>query len=53
MKIHRHHLRLDNATMAALTKLAKATLQTKSSIMRRYIQDGIARECVPLDSDVT
>ena len=56
MKIHRHHLRLDETTQAALTHLSKATLQTKSSIMRRFIQDGIARErdsSIPFQSATT
>jgi predicted DNA-binding protein len=56
MKIFRHHLRLDEQTQAALTHLSKATLQTKSSIMRRFIQDGIARErdsSVPFQSVTT
>jgi predicted transcriptional regulator len=44
MKIHRHHLQLDETTQLALDQIAKATLQTKSSIMRRYIQQGIGRD---------
>lgn len=43
MKIYRHHLRLDETTYEALKKISKATLQTRSSLMRRYIQEGVER----------
>lgn len=45
MKIYRHHLRLDENTQEALKKISKATLQTRSSLMRRYIQEGVKTHC--------
>ena len=46
MKIYRHHLRLDETTYEALKNISKATLQTRSSLMRRYIQDGTKKDRV-------
>lgn len=47
MKIQRHHIRLDENTEAALRTISKATLQTKASVMRRYIQEGVGRDITP------
>lgn len=44
MKIQRHHIRLDEKTENALRAISKAILQTKSSLMRRYIQEGVGRD---------
>lgn len=41
---HRHHFRLDDATEAALEQICRYTFQTKSSMMRRYVQEGVARD---------
>jgi len=35
--------RLDPATEAALEQIARHTLQSKASIMRRYVQEGVRR----------
>jgi hypothetical protein len=43
MKIYRHHLRLDEPTVEALKKISRATLQTRASLMRRYIHEGVER----------
>lgn len=48
MKIYRHHLRLDENTQEALKKISKATLQTRSSLTRRYIQEGIHNALISL-----
>ena len=42
--IHRHHLRLDDATQAALEQICRHTFSTKSNIMRRYVQEGVAKD---------
>ncbi len=44
MKIYRHHIRLDETTVEALKKISKATLQTRASLMRRYIQEGVCED---------
>lgn len=41
---NRHHFRLDRATTAALDEICRHTFATRSSIMRRYVQEGVARE---------
>ena len=41
---NRHHLRLDDATQAALEQICRHTFSTKSNIMRRYVQEGVARD---------
>jgi predicted transcriptional regulator len=43
----RYAFRLDPATEAALEQIARHTFQSKASIMRRYVQEGVARECYP------
>ena len=40
----RYAFRLDPATEAALEQIARHTFQSKASIMRRYVQDGVNRE---------
>lgn len=40
----RYAFRLDPATEKALEKLSQDTFQSKASIMRRYVQEGAARE---------
>ena len=40
----RHAFRLDEATEQALQKLATSICQTKASLMRRFIQEGVGRE---------
>ena len=40
----RYAFRLDPATEAALEQIARHTFQSKASIMRRYVQEGVAKE---------
>ncbi len=40
----RYAFRLDPATEAALEQIARHTFQSKASIMRRYVQEGVTRE---------
>lgn len=41
---HRYAFRIDSATEQALQQIAQRTFQTKASIMRRYVQEGVKRE---------
>jgi hypothetical protein len=40
----RYAFRLDPVTEAALEQIARHTFQSKASIMRRYVQEGVRRE---------
>lgn len=40
----RYAFRLDLATEAALEQIARHTFQSKASIMRRYVQEGVKRD---------
>jgi predicted transcriptional regulator len=40
----RYAFRLDPATEAALEQIARHTFQSKASIMRRYVQEGVKKE---------
>ena len=40
----RYAFRLDPATEAALEQNARHTFQSKASIMRRYVQEGVEKE---------
>ena len=40
----RYAFRLDPATEAALEQISRHTFQSKASIMRRYVQEGVKRE---------
>ena len=40
----RYAFRLDPATEQALEQIARHTFQSKASIMRRYVQEGVAKE---------
>lgn len=40
----RYAFRLDPATEAALEQIARQTFQSKASLMRRYVQEGVAQE---------
>ena len=40
----RYAFRLDPATEAALEQIARHTFQSKASIMRRYVQEGVRQE---------
>ena len=40
----RYAFRLDPATEAALEQIAQHTFQSKASIMRRYVQEGVKKE---------
>ncbi len=40
----RYAFRLDPATEVALEQIARHTFQSKASIMRRYVQEGVAKE---------
>jgi predicted transcriptional regulator len=42
----RYAFRLDPATERALEQIARQTFQSKASIMRRYVQEGVAKEAV-------
>ena len=40
----RYAFRLDPATEAALEQIARHTFQSKASLMRRYVQEGVMKE---------
>ena len=40
----RYAFRLDPATEAVLEQIARHTFQSKASIMRRYVQEGVAKD---------
>lgn len=40
----RYAFRLDPATESALEQISRHTFQSKASIMRRYVQEGVKRE---------
>ena len=40
----RYAFRLDPATEAALEQIARHTFQSKASIMRRFVQEGVKKE---------
>ena len=40
----RYAFRLDPATEQALEQIARHTFQSKASIMRRYVQEGVVRD---------
>lgn len=40
----RNYIRLDTATQSALEEISKHTFSTKSSLMRRYVKEGVSRE---------
>ena len=42
----RYAFRLDPATEQALEQIARRTFQSKASIMRRYVQEGVTRDAV-------
>ncbi len=44
MQINRHHLRIDATTQAVLEQICRYTFSTKSSLMRRYVQEGVQRD---------
>lgn len=41
---NRHHFRLDEPTEHALEQICHLTLMPKSSLMRKYVQEGAARD---------
>ena len=40
----RYAFRIDPATEAALEQIARHTFQSKASIMRRYVQEGVNKD---------
>ncbi len=40
----RYAFRIDPATEAALEQIARHTFQSKASIMRRYVQEGVKKD---------
>jgi hypothetical protein len=42
----RYAFQLDPKTEAALEQIARHTFQSKASIMRRYIQEGVTKEAM-------
>ena len=40
----RYAFRLDPATEAALEQISQRTFQSKASIMRRYVQEGVQKD---------
>ena len=40
----RYAFRIDPATEATLEQIARQTFQSKASIMRRYVQEGVAND---------
>ena len=49
----RYAFRLDPASEAALEQIARHTFQSKASIMRRYVQEGVKREAEVYAEGVT
>jgi hypothetical protein len=47
----RYAFRLDPATETALEQIAQHTFQSKASIMRRYVQEGVGRDMTSSFSD--
>lgn len=43
-KLNRHHLRLDEATQAALEEICRQICSTKSNVMRQYVMEGVERD---------
>ncbi|CCB65860.1 protein of unknown function [Hyphomicrobium sp. MC1] len=41
---YRFHLRLDEPTGRALHQISRSTIAPKSTLMRRYVQEGVARD---------
>lgn len=41
---YRHHFRLDQTTEFALEQICLLTLTPKATLMRRYVQEGVARD---------
>ena len=52
MNRFRHYLRIDPATQAALDEICRHTFSTKSALMRRYVQEGAARDATKFASEV-
>lgn len=49
----RHHFRLDDATEHALEQICRHTFTPKATLMRRYVQEGVARDVVRVVEDIT
>ncbi|RUP07825.1 hypothetical protein [Hyphomicrobium sp.] len=49
---YRYHLRLDEATERALNQICRCTFMSKSTLMRHYIQQGVARDIKLLASQI-
>ncbi len=49
---YRHHVRLDEPTERALNQICRCTFMCKSTLMRRYIQQGVARDINLIASQV-
>jgi hypothetical protein len=45
----RYAFRLDPATEAALEQISQRTFQSKASIMRRYVQEGVSKDIRAID----
>jgi hypothetical protein len=48
----RNELRIDNTTQAALEEISRLTCQTKAALVRKYIQEGVARDAPQLQKEV-
>ena len=49
---YRYHLRLDEPTERALEQISRCTFTTKSTLMRHYVQQGVARNIEVLAGQV-
>jgi predicted transcriptional regulator len=47
----RHHFRLDDATQNALEQICRHTMLSKSTLMRRYVQEGVQRDALKYAED--
>lgn len=49
---HRYHLRLDEPTERALEQICRCTFSSKSTLMRRYVQQGVAKDIATIADQV-
>jgi hypothetical protein len=49
---YRYHLRLDEPTERALEQICRCTFSTKSTLMRRYVQQGVAKDIATIADQV-
>lgn len=49
---YRYHLRLDEPTERALEQVCRCTFMSKSTLMRRYVQQGVAQHIADIADQV-